>query len=105
MAALVLALGSFIGISSAAGAQDCVTASPSSAQCGPEVNASRVLSNAATAPAVAASAPTVAASAAENGASSLAFTGSDGARLALLGVGAIILGVVLRTRARARHTS
>ncbi len=95
--ALALSFVIFIGGASMAGAQECTGASPSDVTCGPEVSPSRVLSSSASRPAVAAN------SAAENDASALAFTGSDAGQLALLGVGAVTLGLVLRSRASARR--
>jgi hypothetical protein len=98
--ALALSLLVLLGVSATAGAQDCTGASPSNTSCGPNEPPARVLSASASKPAVAAAATTKAAP------SALAFTGSDAGQLALVGGAAVALGLVLRSRGRARaqHT-
>jgi hypothetical protein len=95
MGALALSLVVLTGITGTAGAQTCAGASPSNVTCAPSESPAVVLSASVSKPAVAAATETSAPSA-------LAFTGSDAGQLALIGVLAVTLGLVLRSRARAR---
>jgi len=107
LATLALACVVLMGFTASASAQSdgCASASPSKNACKPAVTVTSppstvapamVLSESVTAPAASNQVESAAA------ASPLAFTGSDAGQLALIGAAALGLGLVLRSRARAR---